>query len=79
MEIRRQNLKIAWFGEDREVPLPAGVATLSPWVDLIQTMPSLIKNQQWCYLPPPIRLSGTMKRRTDSSAGTMNMQASGIR
>ncbi|KAI1106610.1 alpha/beta hydrolase fold-domain-containing protein [Jackrogersella minutella] len=57
LEIRRQNLKIAWFGEEREVPLPAGVSTLSPWLDLLQTMPSLMKNQKWCYLPPPTILA----------------------
>ncbi|XDG05772.1 hypothetical protein ABKA04_005387 [Annulohypoxylon sp. FPYF3050] len=65
MEIRGKNLKIAWFGEDREVPLPAGVAAISPWVDLIQTMPSLVENQQWCYLPPPMLLSETMKPKPD--------------
>ncbi|KAI0887977.1 alpha/beta hydrolase fold-domain-containing protein [Annulohypoxylon maeteangense] len=65
MEIRRQNLKIAWFGVDREVPLPAGVATISPWVDLVQSMPSLVDNQQWCYLPPPILLSETLKPKPD--------------
>ncbi|KAI1095635.1 alpha/beta hydrolase fold-domain-containing protein [Rostrohypoxylon terebratum] len=65
MEIRRQGLKIAWFGEDRDVPLPAGLAAISPWVDLIQTMPSLIENQQWCYLPPPVLLSETLKPKPD--------------
>ncbi|KAI1455061.1 Alpha/Beta hydrolase protein [Annulohypoxylon moriforme] len=65
MEIRRQNLKIAWFGADREVPLPAGLAAISPWVDLIQTMPSLVENQKWCYLPPPILLSETIKPKPD--------------
>ncbi|OTB09567.1 hypothetical protein M426DRAFT_316121 [Hypoxylon sp. CI-4A] len=53
LELRRQNRKIAWFGEEREVPLPAGLAGISPWVDVAQTMPSLIRNQKWDYLPAP--------------------------
>ncbi|KAI1380336.1 alpha/beta hydrolase fold-domain-containing protein [Hypoxylon crocopeplum] len=53
LEIRRQNKKIEWFGEEREVPLPAGVTASSPWVDLVQSLPSWERNQKWCYLPPP--------------------------
>ncbi|KAI2628818.1 Alpha/Beta hydrolase protein [Hypoxylon sp. NC1633] len=51
--IRRQNRKITWFGEEREVPLPAGVTCCSPWVDVVQSMTSYEKNQKWCYLPVP--------------------------
>ncbi|KAI0839814.1 alpha/beta hydrolase fold-domain-containing protein [Hypoxylon sp. FL0890] len=65
LELRRQNRKIAWFGEEREVPLPGGVATFSPWVDLIQTFPSLWKNLQWCYLPAPSLLSGGSRPKED--------------
>ncbi|KAI2468330.1 alpha/beta hydrolase fold-domain-containing protein [Annulohypoxylon bovei var. microspora] len=65
MEIRQQKRKIAWFGMEREVPLPAGVATMSPWVDPVQTFPSLVTNQQWCYLPPPMLLSETYKPKPD--------------
>ncbi|KAI8958357.1 alpha/beta hydrolase fold-domain-containing protein [Daldinia sp. FL1419] len=57
MEIRRQNRKINWFGEEREVPLPAGLASMSPWIDMVQSLPSLTRNQKWCYLPPPRLLS----------------------
>ncbi|KAI1078042.1 alpha/beta hydrolase fold-domain-containing protein [Whalleya microplaca] len=52
LEIRRQNRKIRWFGEEREVPLPAGLAVNSPWPDILQSMPSWTKNQKWDYLPP---------------------------
>ncbi|KAI0377036.1 alpha/beta hydrolase fold-domain-containing protein [Hypomontagnella monticulosa] len=57
LEIRRQNRKITWFGAEREVPLPAGLTAMSPWVDLVQSMPSVVRNQKWCYLPPPILMS----------------------
>jgi acetyl esterase/lipase len=54
LEIRRQNLTIKWFGQEREVPLPAGVALNSPWVDITQSMPSCTANLKWDYLPPPL-------------------------
>ncbi|KAI0011510.1 alpha/beta hydrolase fold-domain-containing protein [Xylariaceae sp. FL0662B] len=53
LEIRRQNRKIRWFGEEREVPLPAGVAVNGPAVDMGATMPSWDTNQKWDYLPTP--------------------------
>ncbi|KAK8116083.1 hypothetical protein PG984_012585 [Apiospora sp. TS-2023a] len=53
LEIRRVGLKITWFGQEREVPLPAGVAANSPWLDIVQSMPSWTANQKWDYLPPP--------------------------
>ncbi|KAI1416576.1 alpha/beta hydrolase fold-domain-containing protein [Hypoxylon sp. FL1857] len=65
LELRRQNRKVAWFGEEREVPLPAGLTAFSPWVDLIQTFPSLWKNQKWCYLPPPSLLSEESRAKED--------------
>ncbi|KAI1472828.1 Alpha/Beta hydrolase protein [Daldinia caldariorum] len=66
MEIRHQNRKISWFGEEREVPLPAGVAVTSPWIDMVQTLPSLTRNLQWCYLPPPRLLSEEHQPPADS-------------
>ncbi|KAI1486795.1 alpha/beta hydrolase fold-domain-containing protein [Biscogniauxia mediterranea] len=65
LEIRRQGRKIAWFGEEREVPIPAGVAVNSPWVDLVQTMPSLSANLKWDYLPPAALLSPTWQPPAD--------------
>ncbi|ORY62522.1 Alpha/Beta hydrolase protein [Pseudomassariella vexata] len=53
LEIRRQNQRITWFHEDRHVPLPGGVTAISPWLDVVQGMPSWKRNQTWDYLPPP--------------------------
>ena len=36
------------------IPLPAGCATLSPWLDLTRSMPSITTNAHYDYLPPPI-------------------------
>ncbi|KAL7622268.1 hypothetical protein AAE478_007772 [Parahypoxylon ruwenzoriense] len=63
LEIRRQGRRIAWFDKEREVPLPAGVTANSPWVDLVQSMPSWITNQKWCYLPRPRPLSDDVPQR----------------
>ena len=35
------------------IPLPAGVALSSPWCDLTRSLPSIISNAQYDYLPPP--------------------------
>ncbi|KAJ3474649.1 hypothetical protein NLG97_g9749 [Lecanicillium saksenae] len=34
LELRRTNVRVAWFGEDHEIPLPAGAACNSPWLDV---------------------------------------------
>ncbi|KAH7027874.1 alpha/beta hydrolase fold-domain-containing protein [Microdochium trichocladiopsis] len=52
LELRRQNRQITWFGELRSVPLPGGVAVNSPWLCIVQSMPSWDRNSQWDYLPP---------------------------
>lgn len=49
--MRRQNTKITWFGVEREVPLPAGAALASPWLDMAQSLPSWKNNTHWDYLP----------------------------
>lgn len=51
LELRRQGLKIRWNGEEREVPLPAGVATSSPWADITHSSPSCETNRAYDYLP----------------------------
>ncbi|KAL9026204.1 MAG: hypothetical protein Q9196_005092 [Gyalolechia fulgens] len=38
---------------DLPIPVPAGLAGSSPWVDISRCMPSLITNAQWDYLPAP--------------------------
>ncbi|KAI1631369.1 alpha/beta hydrolase fold-domain-containing protein [Biscogniauxia mediterranea] len=65
LEMRRQGRKIAWFGEERDVPIPAGVAVNSPWVDVVQSMPSLSANLKWDYLPPPALLSTSRQPPAD--------------
>ncbi|KAI0396582.1 alpha/beta hydrolase fold-domain-containing protein [Xylariaceae sp. FL0594] len=56
LQLRRRNVKIAWFGAEREVPLPAAITLNSPWLDLAQSLPSWADNQKWDYLPAPKRL-----------------------
>ncbi|KAI4725579.1 hypothetical protein E4T49_06674 [Aureobasidium sp. EXF-10728] len=42
---------ILYHGNTVEVPLPAGMATLSAWLDITKSMPSVTENQKWDYLP----------------------------
>lgn len=60
LEIRRQNLKITFHGVEREVPIPGGVATCSPWLDITHSTPSCETNAKYDYLPArSINPSGT--------------------
>lgn len=45
------NRKITWFGEERIIPLPAGVGVNSPWLDITQSSDSCSRNAQFDYLP----------------------------
>ncbi|KAH7380842.1 acetyl-hydrolase-like protein [Cadophora sp. MPI-SDFR-AT-0126] len=51
LELQRQNLKITWNGQEREIPLPAGLAVCSPWTDITHSSPSCSTNRKYDYLP----------------------------
>jgi acetyl esterase/lipase len=53
LELHRQGRGVFFNGEKRELPLPAGVALSSPWVDVTHSSPSCEKNAAWDYLPAP--------------------------
>ncbi|KAL8798967.1 MAG: hypothetical protein Q9182_006245 [Xanthomendoza sp. 2 TL-2023] len=36
------------------LPVPAGLASCSPWTDISRCMPSITSNAQYDYLPPPL-------------------------
>ncbi|KAK8157163.1 Alpha/Beta hydrolase protein [Phyllosticta citrichinensis] len=48
---------VRFHGEMVPVPLPAGLSPFSPWTDLSRSLPSLVENTQYDYLPPPDELS----------------------
>jgi acetyl esterase/lipase len=48
-----KNSSVKYHGRMVEVPLPAGMATLSGWFDVTRAMPSVESNQIWDYLTPP--------------------------
>jgi acetyl esterase/lipase len=51
LEFKREGRKITWNGEERDVPLPAGIVLCSPWADVTSSMPSCSANGPWDYLP----------------------------
>ncbi|KAL8392205.1 hypothetical protein RB595_002410 [Gaeumannomyces hyphopodioides] len=51
LELGRQKRRVSWFGEERDLPLPAGVAVSSPWLDMTLSSPSWRTNAKWDYLP----------------------------
>lgn len=55
LELRRKETTILWYGELRDVPLPAAVACNSPWLDITQSSPSweLDNPSPYDYLPKP--------------------------
>ncbi|KAH7323758.1 acetyl-hydrolase [Rhexocercosporidium sp. MPI-PUGE-AT-0058] len=66
LELRRQNLKITWNGEGRDIPLPAGVATCSPWADITHSSPSCSTNKKYDYLPSLAETNTSERYRADS-------------
>ena len=44
---------VTFNGQKRQLPIPAGTATNSPWFDVGRSMPSLHSNARYDYLPPP--------------------------
>lgn len=56
MQLTRQagaeTSKVLYHGKSVPVPLPAGIATFSGWLDVARAMPSVRANEMWDYLPP---------------------------
>ena len=48
-----QTPTIRFHAEDVPLPVPAGVACASAWLDLTMSLPSLFDNAKWDYLPSP--------------------------
>lgn len=51
LQFRRLNITPLFHGSPREVPLPAGCATASPWCDITMSLPSHTTNAPYDYLP----------------------------
>ena len=51
LEFQRRDTKVRWNGEERTIPLPAGISGNSPWLDITQSMPSCEANGDYDYLP----------------------------
>lgn len=51
LEFQRTNKTVQWYGQEIAVPLPAGVALSSPWMDLTYSSPSCKANAPFDYLP----------------------------
>ncbi|KAF1932581.1 acetyl-hydrolase [Didymella exigua CBS 183.55] len=44
---------VKFHGKDVDIPLPAGLAMTSPWLDITRGLPSIEGLAQYDYLPPP--------------------------
>ncbi|KAM0341872.1 hypothetical protein ACHAPU_009808 [Fusarium lateritium] len=55
LELRKQDSPILWHGVLRQVPMPAGVALNSPWLDITQSSPAweVSTPTPYDYLPKP--------------------------
>ncbi|THX10353.1 hypothetical protein D6D13_05566 [Aureobasidium pullulans] len=47
-----KNPTVRYHGKTVEVPLPAGASANSGWFDITRSMPSLVNNAKFDYLPP---------------------------
>ncbi|KAF1842053.1 uncharacterized protein K460DRAFT_178145 [Cucurbitaria berberidis CBS 394.84] len=48
-----QTPSVLFHGEKVAIPLPAGVALTSPWIDISRSQPSIEEAVTYDYLPPP--------------------------
>ncbi|KAK0742520.1 alpha/beta hydrolase fold-domain-containing protein [Apiosordaria backusii] len=55
--------QILWNGKMVDIPLPAGIAVNSPWLDVTHSSPSCIKNAPFDYLPEPSLLKAAEAKR----------------
>jgi acetyl esterase/lipase len=60
-----QTPTVRFHGKDVDIPLPAGVAMTSPWIDITRSLPSIEEAVVYDYLPPP---SATDKREIPADA-----------
>ncbi|KAL6711288.1 hypothetical protein ACN47E_005819 [Coniothyrium glycines] len=44
---------VKFHGETVDIPLPAGLALTSPWLDITRGLPSIEEGVKYDYLPPP--------------------------
>ena len=49
---------VHWYGKEVEIPLPAGLALNSPWLDVTRSLPSIEGLAKYDYLPPPSQTQG---------------------
>ncbi|KAK4128477.1 hypothetical protein N657DRAFT_585522 [Parathielavia appendiculata] len=53
LHLNKHTHLIPWHGTPRQIPLPAGVAVNSPWLDITHSFRSCTTNAPFDYLPPP--------------------------
>ncbi|KAH6608806.1 hypothetical protein Trco_002152 [Trichoderma cornu-damae] len=55
LQLRRLDARIQWYGEERQVPLPAGVCCVSPWIDITHSAPPWQEEKPhlFDYVPKP--------------------------
>lgn len=53
-----QTPKVRFHGTEVEVPLPAGLILVSPWLDITRALPSIESLAKYDYLPPPSQTAG---------------------
>lgn len=58
--------KIHWHGNEIDVPLPAGLALNSPWLDVTLSSPSCETNGKWDYLPSKLEAPDGVEYPSDA-------------
>ncbi|ERS99873.1 hypothetical protein HMPREF1624_03240 [Sporothrix schenckii ATCC 58251] len=77
LDFQRNDTRVMWHGSRRKVPLPAGVAVNSPWVDVSNSSPSWQPTAEsgraeFDYLPPMILPGGDGLNRPPCEAWPSN-------
>ncbi|KAL2131378.1 hypothetical protein VTI74DRAFT_5160 [Chaetomium olivicolor] len=72
LHLNRTSHTVPWLGQRRAIPLPAGVAVNSPWLDITHSSPSCTSNAPFDYLPTPHQQQVSDAKRPPCAAWPAN-------
>ncbi|KAK3503535.1 alpha/beta hydrolase fold-domain-containing protein [Neurospora crassa] len=72
MQLQRSGTTVFWLGHERSIPLPAGVAVNSPWLEITHSSPSCVTNGAFDYVPGLEAQDKAEKLRAPCSAWPTN-------
>lgn len=63
---------VKFNGQTVALPLPGGIASNSPWLDVTRCLPSLTSNARYDYLPPPEIATSSLSTSSEPAPDPIN-------